>query len=96
MIEFKETHHPERSYMMSQLRATGLPADHWYTIYRYDDGHCTARSRASGNGSIRYYDHATYDDAMAHATKWAQRKIREAAKDKPLLIETELMRLFGR
>lgn len=99
MIEFVETALPH-GYMSSRLRAEGLPTGMYYHIKVRPDGWCEAKSRANGNGSVRYYSHRTYDEALEHATKWAKRKIaegkREQAKRRPMLIERELVRLFGR
>ena len=77
MIEFVETALPH-GCMNSRLRADGLPAGMYYHIKVQPDGRCEAKSRANGNGSVRYYSHRTYDEALEHATKWAQRKIRES------------------
>ena len=74
MIEFIETVRPD-GRMQSLLRADGLPAGMHYHIMVRPDGRCTASSRANGNGSVRHYDHANYEQAMAHATEWAKRKI---------------------
>jgi hypothetical protein len=99
MIEFIETALPD-GHGRSRLRAEGLPAGMAYTITVRPDGWCEAKSRANGNGSVRYYSHRSYDEAMTHATQWARRKIAEAKraeqKRSPLLIERELVRLFGR
>jgi hypothetical protein len=74
MIEFIETALPH-GLMKSRLRADGLPRGMYYHITVQPGGRCTASSRGYGNGSVRYYDHATYDEAMQHATSWARRKI---------------------
>lgn len=99
MIEFIETFKPD-GYMQSRLHADGLPTGMYYRITVRPDGWCEAKSRANGNGSIRYYSHRTYAEAQAHGFQWAKRKIAEAkrseAKRRPLLIERELVRLFGK
>jgi hypothetical protein len=83
MIEFIETALPHGN-MRSRLRADGLPAGMYYDITVRPDGRCEAKSRANGNGSVRYYSHSTYDEAMAHATQWAKRKIAERARKVPM------------
>lgn len=80
MIDFTETVFPLGG-MRAQLRADGLPAGMYYTITQWVDGKVTAKSRAHGNGSVRYYYHATYDEALDHATAWAMRKIAEAKRE---------------
>ena len=77
MIEFMETARPD-GHMLSRLRADGLPKGMYYSITVWQDGRCTASSRGYGNGSVRYYDHASYEEAMQHATSWAKRKLAEA------------------
>lgn len=94
MIEFIETALPD-GYMQSRLRADGLPSGMYYIIAVRPDGWCEAKSRANGKSSVRYYSHPTYAAAQTHALQWARRKIAEA-KRRPMLIERELVRLFGR
>ena len=80
MIDFFEMHNHDGT-MLSCLRADGLPRGMSYTIKIHDNGRCEAKSRAHGNGSVRYYMHRTYAEAQAHALTWAKRKIREAARE---------------
>ena len=80
MIDFFETALPH-GHMSVRLRATDLPAGMYYHIKVQPDGKATAKSRAHGNGSVRYYHHATYDEALDHATAWARRKIAEAKRE---------------
>lgn len=80
MIDFFEMHNPDGT-MLSCLRADGLPRGMSYTIKIREDGWCESKSRAHGNGSIRYYSHRTYAEAQAHALTWAKRKIREATRE---------------
>lgn len=99
MIEFIETALAD-GHMQSRLRADGLPSGMYYSITVWADGRCTASSRGYGNGSVRYYDHASYDEAMQHATAWAKRKLAEERRHQDSLrlpkLERELVRLFGR
>ena len=36
------------------------------------------KTKANGNGSIRYHQHDTLEDARAAAVRWARRKMAEA------------------
>jgi len=79
MIEFFESYMLDGS-MTARVKSPDLPKGMGYTITLWNDGKVTARSRAHGNGSVRYYSHSTYDEALAHGYAWAQRKIAEARK----------------
>ena len=93
MMEFKETYHPTGE-ITSRLVCDELPAA--YDGRRYSwvitvkpNGVCHSRSRAEGNGSVRYYYDFSYDDAMAHAVSWAERKIAGAKKAAQYIINEE-------
>ena len=46
-----------------------------YSIRVDSNGRCECKSRADGDGSTRYHAFLTLDEAIAHATKWAKRKM---------------------
>jgi len=78
-IEFVERY-TNGGEMQVRLVAPNLPKAYDGKQYAYQirvrtDGWCECRSRAGGNGSIRYYTFQTLDEAMAHAVTWAKRKI---------------------
>ena len=77
MIEFFERFRPDGG-MSASVRADGLPEGMHYRITYWPDGKVTAQSRAHGRGSVRYYTHRTYMEALAHGYHWAQRKVTEA------------------
>ena len=54
--------------MYCRLKAAASPS--------YPDGY-NRKTRANGNGSIRYHWHATQDEAIAAALSWARRKVNE-------------------
>ena len=56
-----------------------LPPGFWCSIKK-DGRRFQRKTRANGNGSIRYHQHDTTEDACAAATRWARRKLREASK----------------
>lgn len=99
MIEFIETIYPD-GRTNYRLRADGLPPGMYYYINLTAAGKCEGKSRSRGNGSVRYYSHRDIDEAMAHATAWAKRKLaekrREQAEPRLPVLERELVRLFGR
>jgi hypothetical protein len=79
MIEFKETFQFDGITMVS-LVADGMPErcdprDYKYSITVYPEGRALGKSRACGNGSVRYYRFKTYEQAQEHAIKWAKRQI---------------------
>ena len=75
VISFEETQ-TERG-PRATLVAPELPAGFSCTIYPDGTGF-SRKTKANGNGSIRYDWHVNYGDARAAAIKWAKRKIREA------------------
>lgn len=74
MIDFTEKFFSDGS-MAASVRADGLPAGMYYRVHRWPDGRCTAKSRGHGNGSVRYYSHRSYEEALAHGFLWAARKV---------------------
>jgi hypothetical protein len=79
MIEFKETFHFDGITVVS-LVADGMPErcdarDYKYKITVFPEGKAISKSRASGNGSVRYHHFRTYEEAQEHAVKWAKRQI---------------------
>ena len=79
MIEFIESYTREGE-MHVRLFAPDLPKAYDGKQYAYQirvrtDGWCECRSRSNGAGSTRYHTFRTLDDAMAHAVRWAKRKI---------------------
>jgi len=51
----------------------------FFERFRPDGGmKVTAQSRAHGRGSVRYYTHRSYMEALSHGYHWAQRKVTEA------------------
>ena len=79
MIDYTEKSFPDGT-MTASIKATGLPFGMHYVITLWADGKCTARSRADGNGSVRYYTHRNYEAALAHGHTWARRKIAECRR----------------
>jgi len=84
MIEFRETYNADGTADI-RLVAPELPKaydgrQYAYTIRVREDGWCECKSRAEGPGTTRYYSFRQLDDAFAHGTKWAKRKISEAKK----------------
>ena len=79
MIEFIECHMNDGS-MSARVKSAELPSGMRYTVTLWSDGAVTAQSRANGDGSVRYYTHRTYAEALAHGYTWAQRKIDEARR----------------
>jgi hypothetical protein len=77
MIEFIERFRPDGG-MSARVKADGLPPEMYYRVTYWPDGKVTAQSKAYGKGSIRYYTHPTYIEALAHGYRWAQRKVAEA------------------
>ena len=80
MIQFIETYYPN-GVMTSRLACDDLPIAYDGKRYAYNisvsyDGQCKCKSRAEGKASTRYYVFSNYNDAMAHATEWAKRKIK--------------------
>ena len=60
-----------------------LPVGFYCRIYPAEDGHGWVRkTKANGNGSIRYEWNKTEDDAFEAARKWAYRKVAEARRSK--------------
>lgn len=79
MIEFKETFSFD-GITLVKLCADGMPErnngkDYQYTITVWPEGRAMGKSRAWGNGSVRYYQFKTYAEAQEHAVKWAKRQI---------------------
>ena len=87
MIDFTETVLPMGG-MRAHIRADGLPDGMYYRITMWADGKVTAKSRAYGNGSVRYYTHSTYDEALTHGANWAKRKVAEAERQRRQNSET--------
>lgn len=79
MIEFIERHHHDGS-MSARLFSPDLPRGMYYHVHLWHDGRCTAKSRGWGKGGVRYYDHASYEAALAHGYQWGKRKIAEGRK----------------
>jgi hypothetical protein len=102
MIEFIETYSRDGVIRVC-LKADGMPTawarssqDYTYTITVFPAGNALGKSRSCGNGSVRYHNFKSYEEAQTHATAWAKRKQAEERKrvKRPLLIERELVRLF--
>lgn len=93
MIDFTETILPLGG-MKARVRADGLPAGMYYHITLRHDGRVTSKSRANGNGSVRYYTHRTYEEALAHGYNWAKRKVAEASLQNRAPIR-KMASLFG-
>ncbi len=87
MIDFTETVLPMGG-MRARVRAGDLPDGMYYHITLWADGKVTSKSRANGNGSVRYYTHRTYDEALAHGFNWAKRKVAEAKWERKKNSET--------
>ena len=84
MIEFKETFTFD-GITLVKLVADGMPdrgnsKDYQYTITVWPAGNALSKSRAWGNGSVRYYHFKTYAEAQEHAVKWAKRQIAHERK----------------
>lgn len=79
MIQFSEKFTSDGG-MRAEVHADGLPSGMYYQIQLRADGKCLAKSRAYGNGSIRYYSHRSYEEALAHGFQWAKRKVAEAKR----------------
>lgn len=84
MIEFFETYSADGTANIRMV-APALPKafdgkQYAYTILVKANGWCECKSRSEGPGSTRYYSFRTVDDAFAHGTKWAKRKISTAKK----------------
>jgi len=77
MIEFVERYTPD-GYMLVSMKADRLPAGMYCKLTVRPDGWTEMKTRANGNGSIRYRSLRTYSEARVAAIKWAGRKIREA------------------
>lgn len=99
MIEFIETVLPMGG-MRARVRADGLPTGMYYHITLWADGKVTAKRRGYGNGSVRYYSHESYDEALRHGFQWAKRKVAEARRESDSLrlptLERTMAKLFGR
>ena len=79
MIEFNELVHRNGRFT-SALSSPDLPAGMYYRLWEDNHGRWCSKSRADGNGSIRYHSHRTLAEAQAHGVKWAKRKIAEAKR----------------
>ena len=80
MSEFLETYKRDGIIRVS-LKADSMPTawacdsqDYTYTITVFPAGNALGKSRACGNGSVRYHRFNTYAEAQEHATAWAKRK----------------------
>jgi hypothetical protein len=76
--EFSETSDRD-GVAVSVLECPELPAG-YYCVIRKNGRGFQRKTRADGNGSIRYHSHPTLEDARAAAVKWARRKVAEAKR----------------
>jgi len=78
-VEFRETYNAAGTQaFVSWLVSPAMPRGMSAQISSYY-GQFRLRTKAHGNGSIRFRNFKTYEEAQAAALHWLQRKVKEAA-----------------